>query len=346
LASIIERSALSVRMFAARCLPVPVKTRLKAGPLRAVTTAIEQMEARSLSRDFPRDRRFESSAESEAASASMSIIVPIHEAPVVTNRCLTSLERNARKAEIILVNDGSRLPEMAPLIRDFSERNGWSVVHNQVAGGHSAACLAGAGLSRRPYLCLLNSDTVVTPWCWAAMRQAFEANSSIGLAGPCTSSSGNEQTLDVAIKCRLYWSDSQICGFAERLVTSPPAPEILDLPWISGFALFIRRSLWEALGGFDRNLPGYWNDIELCKRVTDAGYRTVWVRSAYIHHLGSQSYRKRLPDQEIEKRVRALVQYIRDKHQWEPPPNASYTKLVKGRDGKWLFQSGRERAHV
>jgi GT2 family glycosyltransferase len=154
----------------------------------------------------------------------------------------------------------------------------------------------------------------VTPWSWRALEKAFETDTTIGVAGPSTSSSRNEQTLDIAGHCRYYWNDSQICAFAERLTIDPPQPVILDLPWISGFAFLIRRGLWEELGGFDRNLPDYGNEAELCKRATRLGYRTVWVRSSYIHHLGQQTYGESIGEQEIQLRKRTASEYIRNKH--------------------------------
>jgi GT2 family glycosyltransferase len=62
------------------------------------------------------------------------------------------------------------------------------------------------------------------------------------------------------------------------------------LPDVGGFALFIRRSVWEECGGFDPNLPHYGNEVELCKRISKQGWRIVWTRNSYIHHLGGQSY--------------------------------------------------------
>jgi GT2 family glycosyltransferase len=282
-----------------------------------------------------------------AASGSMSIIVPIHDAPLVTRRCLASLERDATKSEIILVDDGSKLAETTELVQKSSSRNGWKVVRSEEPRGHSAACAAGARFATRPYLCLLNSDTVVTPWCWRAIQEVFDTDSSIGVAGPCTSSSGNEQTLDLASKCCLYWNDSQICAFAERLTVAPLQPVIFDLPWISGFALFIRSGLWKTLGGFDQNLKNYLNDVELCKRVTNLGYRTVWVRSAYIHHLGNQSHPKILSAAEVQSALLPYLQYIRNKHRWEPRVNAGYTTIVRSRDGKtWAIRSDQRAASV
>jgi GT2 family glycosyltransferase len=312
--SVDELYGSSAQLLAACCLPGFVKRALPQVVIECMYRIRNRIRRRLLSRGLPRNCVFEQPLEHRQASASISIVVPIHDAPLVTKRCLASLERDAPKSEIILLDDGSRIAETTHLIREFSSRNGWKVIRNADARGHSAACLEGARAATRPYLCLLNSDTVVTPWCWQAIKEAFEMNTAIGVAGPCTSTSGNEQALDTSMPCRFYWNDSQICAFAERLTASPPQPVIVDLPWVSGFAFFIRRRLWEKLGGFDHNLPDYGNEIELCKRVMNCGYRAVWVRSSYIHHLGQQSYSDTIGNQ---SRVLAAYQYIRKKHSWQ-----------------------------
>jgi len=156
-----------------------------------------------------------------------------------------------------------------------------------MARGHSAACSAGAEIASRPYLCLLNSDTLVTPWCWYTVKEAFEGDSAIGVAGPSTSESSNEQTVEMAAHCWFYWHDSPICSFAELLTAAYPNPVICDLPWASGFAFFIRRDLWQRLNGFDEHLADYGNELELCKRVRNIRLSggVGAVRSSYIHHI-------------------------------------------------------------
>jgi GT2 family glycosyltransferase len=282
-----------------------LRDRIKAATPYAVVDAVRQARARWLSRGLPRNVVYEQPAEQSAASASMSIVVAIHDAPQVTLRCLASLQRYAPSSEVILVDDASRLAQTTDAIRDFSSRNGWKVITNPEPRGHSAACAVGAAVATRPYLCLLNSDTVVTPWCWRPLAQAFESDATIGIASPSTSFAGNDQTLDVARCCRFYWDDGQICAFAEGLAVDPPQPAIVDLPWVSGFAFFLPRRLWEEMGGFDPNLPDYGNEIDLCKRVTQKGLRTVWIRNAYIHHFAKQSYGKTIGDDGIHTRIQA-----------------------------------------
>jgi GT2 family glycosyltransferase len=318
MASVSALSRSSTQLLARWRLPGFIRNALPQG----IVECMQRSKARVLSRGLPRHRVFEQPPEHRLASASMSIVVAIHDAPAITKRCLASLERYASNSEVILVDDGSRLAETTHVIQEFSRRNGWKVISNAQALGHSAACIAGARMASRPYLCLLNSDTVVPPWCWRPIEEAFATNPAIGVAGPSTSQSGNAQALDIAALCPLYWNDSQICSFAERVMTAPTRPLILDLPWVSGFAFFIRRSLWEKSGGFDRNLPDYGNEIELCTRVNHLGYRTVWVRNSYIHHLGRQSYKNGMSNHEILSRTLAANEYIRRRHSLWPTDSA------------------------
>jgi GT2 family glycosyltransferase len=278
---------------------------------RAAIEGLQRLKGTILTRDLPRDIAFEQSPEDALASASISIIVPIHDAPMVTRRCLASLEKYASKSEVILVDDASNLPETAEIIQSFSSQNGWKVVREKKSVGHSRACAAGALLATRPFLCLLNSDTVVTPRCWRQARDVFDSDQKIGVAGPSTSHSGTSQTLPVAAEVRPYWTDNQICAFAEQLLSERLEPVITDLPWVSGFGLFIRRDLWESVGGFDEKLPDYGNEVDLCRRIIAKGYRVVWIRNSYIHHFGEQSYRSTIGREGISVRIRAGDTYNR-----------------------------------
>lgn len=305
----------SARRLASRFLPDGVKKAIKSGPAGNVVRAVHRINAQITTRGLSPQHIFEQPVEHAQAASAMSVVVPIHDAPQVTERCLLNLERFASQAEIILVNDASRMPSTREIIREFSTRNGWRVVSNTQATGHSRASAAGAQLASRPYLCLLNSDTVVTPWCWLPVLEAFESDARVGVAGPSTSRSGTRQALRVARDCRFEWNDNQICGYADRLRKSALLRPVIDLPWIGGFALFIRRTLWQELGGFNQNLSDYGNEIELCKRVAQSGCRAVWCRRAYIHHFAAQSYKQVLPQHEIERRRMAGAQYARQVHE-------------------------------
>ena len=223
------------------------------------------------------------------ASKDFSIVMPVFDTPPLV-RCLSSVEHYAPHAEVIMVDDGSRMVQTKNALLQFAKRNQWTIIRNEEPLGHSRATEAGARLAKRPYLCLLNSDTVVTPWSWRSAQEAFEADEKIAITGPTTSHASTCQVVKRAEICRNYWSDSQVLAFAQKYVSSQPPRSWIDLPDVGGFALFIRRDIWEDCGGFDPNLPHYGNEVELCKRIIKKGFRIVWTRNSYIHHLGGQSY--------------------------------------------------------
>ncbi len=94
---------------------------------------------------------------------------------------------------------------------------------------------------------------------------------------------------------------------------------VVDLKWVSGFALFIRRNLWDELGGFDPELPDYGNEFELCSRVLEAGRRVVWIRDSYIHHFGGESYGAKFGEEGIRAKVQAADAYIKQKKRSSTP---------------------------
>jgi GT2 family glycosyltransferase len=263
-----------------------------------------------LSIGLPRAAEFTQPEDEREASRDMSIVVPVKDAPDVTRRCLLSLERFAPGAEVVIVDDGSESQATVAILDDFRLRNRWALIRHERSKGHSRSSEAGARIATRPYLCLLNSDAVVTPWSWRAAKDAFESDQQIGVTGPSTSYAATAQRIHRAMLCRHRWSDSQISAFAKEYVGEVQARSWVDLPEVGGHAFFIRRDLWERLGGFDANLPDYGNEVELCRRVVKLGMRVVWTQNSYIHHFGAQSY----GDEVFNERSGMALDYINTKH--------------------------------
>lgn len=240
------------------------------------------------------------------ASSDISVVIAIHDAPGFARRCLESVERYGADAEIILVDDGSQLLRTSELIRDYQQKHRWTVIRHDEPVGHSRSCEQGSRAANRPYLCFLNSDTVITPWSWRAAQEAFEADPRIAVTGPSTSWAATRQCIRRAEHCRHYWTNLQICAFAEKYVHNRLPKAWVDVPYVAGFAFFIRHELWDALGGFTQSLLDYGNEAELCARLHRRRFCTVWTQGSYIHHFGQKSYGQILArDEMIERRLRS-----------------------------------------
>ena len=291
-------------------IPVPIRE------------AYRFMRAKFLSIGLSNSGYFDQSDKEIVASKDFSIIVPIRDAPEITARCLNSLENYCANAEVILVNDASKLEETISLIDNVQRQNGWQVVNHDKSLGHSRSCEEGSILSNGKYLCLLNSDTIVTPCSWYAAKEAFEFDPKIAVSGPSTSRAATKQAIRRAEYCRNYWSDEQICTFAKKYISKQPPRSWIDLPDVGGFAFFIRRSIWEEFGGFNSLLPDYGNETELCMRLSERGYRLVWTRNSYIHHFGRRTYGKILNQQQIQDRCQAGWQLATNLHQKKVRPSS------------------------
>lgn len=65
-------------------------------------------------------------------------------------------------------------------------------------------------------------------------------------------------------------------------------PETLEVPWISCACFLMPRRIWEAVGGFDRNIYLYCDDVDLSWTVQHRGFRTMTCPVALFHHDISQ----------------------------------------------------------
>jgi GT2 family glycosyltransferase len=295
-------------------MPNRLLSSLKKRTPESLLTAYRGIRARFLSVGLRRAGEFVQPEPEIRASGDMSIIMPVLDPPTL-RRCLASVERYAPRAEVILVDDGSVLEETKKIIRDFTSRNGWKCVRHESPKGHSRATEAGAAIATRPYLCLLNSDTIITPWSWRAAQEAFAADPKIAITGPSTSHCSTAQMVRRAELCRYHWNDAQVFDFAGRYVAGLPPRPWVDLPDIGGFALFIRREIWEQFEGFDPHLPDYGNEVDLCMRISKNGWRLVWTKDSYIHHFGGLTYSSaRFGSNFIRSRSLHAQAYIDQKH--------------------------------
>jgi N-acetylglucosaminyl-diphospho-decaprenol L-rhamnosyltransferase len=67
-----------------------------------------------------------------------------------------------------------------------------------------------------------------------------------------------------------------------------------DVGWVSGCALALRRSAFDAVDGFDPGYPLYLEDVDLAARFGDAGWRVRYdPRVTVVHRVGASTSRRR-----------------------------------------------------
>ncbi|MFC1784170.1 glycosyltransferase family 2 protein [Candidatus Neomarinimicrobiota bacterium] len=67
---------------------------------------------------------------------------------------------------------------------------------------------------------------------------------------------------------------------------------LVDQP--AGAALLISRNIFNKIGLLDEQFPMFFSDVDICKRIWDAGFTVQFTTNSYITHQGGVSvYRKR-----------------------------------------------------
>ena len=71
--------------------------------------------------------------------------------------------------------------------------------------------------------------------------------------------------------------------------------DIKDIFWASGAALFVRREVYLKLGGLDESFFAHQEEIDLCWRILNDGYKIACIPQSKVYHLGGASLDKSSP---------------------------------------------------
>jgi GT2 family glycosyltransferase len=67
--------------------------------------------------------------------------------------------------------------------------------------------------------------------------------------------------------------------------------EPVDVDWVSGACMMVRRAAFDQVGGMDEGFFLYWEDADFCRRLEDAGWRTTYWPAVSVLHAGAGSSR-------------------------------------------------------
>lgn len=185
--------------------------------------------------------------------------------------------------EIIVVDNGSTDGSSAELIRRLYPQI--KLIKNEKNLGFCAGNNIGVKNASGNLIVLLNNDVVVNKrWIKDLMKMAKDPE--VGIVG-----------------CRLYYPETRIIqsngfdmkwlGFWEAIgsgeIDNGQFNHVKDVDFVSGAAFAIKSELIDKVGLFDSELYAYCEDLDLCYRARNAGYRVV-TSDAIVYHHGSVSF--------------------------------------------------------
>lgn len=205
---------------------------------------------------------------------------------------LRSLDWPAERLEIIIVENASgddslarlRAADLDAILVESSENLGF-------AGG----CNLGVRHSRGEFVAFLNNDARPdTGWLLHAVR-AFD-DATVG-AVACRVLDWDGERVDY-IGSAMTWFGMGYKPFTgERIPRTPEVPD--DVLFGTGSAMFVRRSVYDELGGFDERYFMFFEDVDLGWRLNLRGWRFRYVPESVAFHrhhasmTGFGAYRER-----------------------------------------------------
>jgi len=171
-----------------------------------------------------------------------------------------------------------------------------TVIRNAENRGFAAACNQGAAGAQADFLLFLNPDTRLLPGSLDRPARYLRAdeNASVGIVGiQLLDASGNiarntarEPTVSSMIGSTIGLDRLMPSVFPSHFVTEWPHDDTRPVDQVMGAFFFVRRSLFEALGGFDERFFVYYEDMDFAVRARKLGWTNVYLSTAQAFHRG------------------------------------------------------------
>ena len=276
----------------------------------------------------------------DASWPRISVVVCTHNGARTLPDCLEGLVRLAYPDfEVIVVSDGS-----TDATAQIVHRHGFGLIRCE-RRGLAAARNAGMEAATGEIVAYIDDDARPDPHWLAYLADSFRRGSWAGVGGPNLAPHGNGLV-------------------AESVANSPGGPiHVLvsdqEAEHIPGCNMAVRRAALQEIGGFDPIFRSAGDDVDLCWRLQDRGWRVGFNPAAVVWHRRRDSIRGYWRQQRGYGEAEALVEhkwpekYNRAGHlTWhgrlygpvaESTPTLRRRRIHYGKWGSALFQSVYER---
>ena len=171
------------------------------------------------------------------------------------------------------------------------------------------------------YILLLNPDTLVRSGALQTLIDFLDKTPNAGAAGAKILNPDN--SLQIASHpsptlsrelWRLFHLD-RIWPYAEYSKTKWETNQAQDVDVLIGACLLLRKDVLDQVGLLDENYFMYSEEVDLCYRVQEAGWRLFWVPQAEVVHFGGQSTQQ-APVEMFLNLYHGKIKYFRKHNGW------------------------------
>lgn len=219
----------------------------------------------------------------------VSIIIINYNTPQLVIECINSIKTftNDLRYEIIVVDNASSdnsksiLGSLDDIYYIYSDKNlGFGKANN-----------LGAQYAKGKYLFFLNSDTLLTGTAiYSLFKFCEKYPKNIGACGMILKDSNGNDIHSAGS----FPSILKECFLKPSLSSYPnnavDKGDYISVDYITGADLFMSKTLFEEIDGFDKDFFMYYEETDLQKRIKNKGYEIALIKDRDIIHLEGGSF--------------------------------------------------------
>jgi N-acetylglucosaminyl-diphospho-decaprenol L-rhamnosyltransferase len=259
----------------------------------------------------------------DSSPAAVAVVVVTYQSAADLANCLGSLAPAAgsHPLEVVVVDNASRDASV-----EIARGLGVKVIENQANQGLSRAINRGVAFTSAPWLLVANPDTLLEPGSLARLVATGAADQRIGCVGPrLANPDGSDYPTGRRFPSLLVGSLHAAMG---TLWPANPATRRyhmvdvdrsvpVEVDWVSGACMLIRRSAFDAIGGFDTGYFMYFEEMDFCLRLRRAGWRAVFDPQARVEHMVGGSTRS-APYRKVVNHHRSALRFYCRRYARDP----------------------------
>jgi GT2 family glycosyltransferase len=224
----------------------------------------------------------------------VTIIIPTRNLGDILNKCLTSIfERTVYpNYEVLVIDNGSTEQETADVIDKWRTRepNRFRCEVLDIPFNYSKINNCAVKQCEGKYLLFLNNDTEVLTGDWVNAMVEQAQRPSIGAVGALLLYP--DRTIQHA---GVVVGLGGVAGHSHKHFPPHSPGYYYQLQTVNNYSavtaacLMCRREVFEEVGGFEEELQIAFNDIDMCLKIAERGYRNIYLPHVVLYHHESKS---------------------------------------------------------
>jgi GT2 family glycosyltransferase len=233
----------------------------------------------------------------------MDVIIVNYKSTHQLLRCLESFAGDTTRTSVkVIVYDNTANNGIGFVEKKFPQV---TVLHDGRNLGFAAAANKALAESAAPYVTLLNPDTIVLKGFFSTVLSYMENHGEVGIAGPAIlnpdgSVQGSARSFPNALT-GLFGRGSILTKLfpknrisrANILTDRSHGGSPIEVDWVSGACMVVRRKAIDQVGPLDQRFFLYWEDADWCKRMRARGWKVVYFPvPRVVHYVGASSSKR------------------------------------------------------